>query len=313
MNEVQNSGSGIAYRIWGSGSTTIVIDTALGTCSAEWWHIAEKLSEEFRVVTFDRLGCGRSKTPTNARTPQNIAAELDNLLASLGIDNSITLLGHSQGGFYSMQYALMYPSKVTGMVLLDPATPYDNEFAKRLSKEQYKQSGVDKTLGLRLGKALTSLKLGFMFKPLLKKMPPFYYYDFSKDAKEYLLKSLCRKSAYAAALDEYKFTHMEGSVAAVKEGIDGRALGDVPIRLITHSSEIYCKELQKFGNMDAQTASFVEKMWQGIMKKTLNLSSDAKHIVAPNSGHFIHLTDFDVVYEALVAMQTGQGSTIRTH
>ncbi len=180
MNEVQNSGSGIAYRIWGSGSTTIVIDTALGTCSAEWWHIAEKLSEEFRVVTFDRLGCGRSKTPTNARTPQNIAAELDNLLASLGIDNSITLLGHSQGGFYSMQYALMYPSKVTGMVLLDPATPYDNEFAKRLSKEQYKQSGVDKTLGLRLGKALTSLKLGFMFKPLLKKMPPFYYYDFSK-------------------------------------------------------------------------------------------------------------------------------------
>ncbi len=308
MNPTQFSDSGTAYRVWGSGRETIVIDTALGTCSAEWWHIAEKLSDQFRVVTFDRLGCGGSTAPTAERTPLNIAYELDSLLVSLGIHENIILLGHSQGGFYAMQYALVYPSKLVGMVLLDPATPFDNEFAERLTKEQYKQSGVDKTLGLRLGKMLTSLKLGFVFKPMLKKMPPFYYYEFSKDAQEYLLKSLCKKSTYTAALDEYKFTHTESSVAAVKEGVESQALGSLPIRLITHSSEVYNKELREFGNMDSQTASMIEELWQDIMKKVLRLSSNAKHIIAPKSGHFIHLTDLDVLIKTLQEISKEQFS-----
>lgn len=299
MTKIHNNDTQVAYRIWGAGSITIVIDAALGTCSAEWWHIAEKLSEHYRVITFDRAGYGMSPPSGLERTPHNVASEMDGLLTSLGIDSDIILIGHSQGGFYSMQYALMYPSKVISMVLLDPATPYDNEFTKRLSEEQYKQSGVDKTMGLRMGKVVTSLKLGFLFKPMLKKMPPFFYYDFADDAKEYLLKSLCRKSAYVAALDEYKFTHAENTAADVKNGIETQALGGLPIRVITHSSEFYCKELQKFGTMDLPTAKMIEDMWQDIMQRTLNLSADAKHITASNSGHFIHLTDLDVVCDTL--------------
>ena len=288
-----------AYRVWGTGDKTIVIDTALGTCSAEWWHIAEKLGVHYRVVTFDRLGYGKSEAPSSERSPKNIAMELDSLLVSLGVVNEVILLGHSQGGFYSMQYALLYPSKVRAIILLDPATPYDNEFAQRLSKEQYKKSGVDKTSGLKLGLSLTSLKLGAILKPLLKKMPPFFYYNFSKDAEQYLLESLCRKSSYAAALDEYKYTHSENATAAVKEGVERQALGNLPIRLITHSSDVYRRELQVFGKMDLQTANVIEDVWQSIMKKTLSLSAGARHLIAPRSGHFIHLTDCETVFEAL--------------
>ncbi len=75
MNPTQLSDSGTAYRVWGSGRETIVIDTALGTCSAEWWHIAEKLSEQFRVVTYDRPGCGRSELTARERIVQNIVEE----------------------------------------------------------------------------------------------------------------------------------------------------------------------------------------------------------------------------------------------
>lgn len=47
--------------------------------------------------------------------------------------------------------------------------------------------------------------------------------------------------------------------------------------------------------MDEQTAEKVEYLWQDIMKKYLALSSDAEHMIAPNSGHYIHLTDFEVL------------------
>lgn len=40
MNFIDIEGTKIAYNIWGTGSKTIIIDTAIGTCSAEWWHIA---------------------------------------------------------------------------------------------------------------------------------------------------------------------------------------------------------------------------------------------------------------------------------
>ncbi len=299
MKSKQQIEAGIAYHVWGNGEKTIVIDTALGTCSAEWWHIAEMLCGQYRVITFDRLGYGDSTSPENERTPQNIAVELNGLLTTLGVNNDIILLGHSQGGLYSIQYALLYPSKVIGMVLLDPATPYDDEFALRLTKAQYKKSGVDKTLGIRLGLILTSMRLGFLLKPMLKKMPPFYYYEFSEASKEYLFKSLCRRSSYKAALDEYNFSHNEGAVASVKDAIKKQSLGSLPIRLITHSSAVYRKELQEFGNMDSQTANTIESVWQDIMKMTLHLSDNAQHVIAPKSGHFIHLTDFDVMRDSL--------------
>lgn len=299
MNFVDIDGTKMAYRIFGDGNKTIVVDTAIGTCNAEWWHIAEKLSSHFRVLTFDRLGYGESQSSKNERTPQKIANELNGLLVSLNITENIILLGHSQGGFYAIQYALMYPSKVIGMVLLDPATPYDDEFAKMLSPKEYKQSGVDKSFGMKLALWLTSFKLGFIARSFLKKMPPFYYHQFSEYSEKYLLKSLCKKSTYATALDEYKHTHTENTVGDVKQAVENKSLNDLPIKLITHSSEIYHKELQEFGNMDLPTAEKIEGIWQNIMLRLLGLSNNVQHTIAKKSGHYIHLTDLEVVVKSV--------------
>ncbi len=47
--------------------------------------------------------------------------------------------------------------------------------------------------------------------------------------------------------------------------------------------------------MDKKTAQKIEDLWQDIMKRYLDLSSETEHIIAPNSGHYIHLTDFKVL------------------
>jgi hypothetical protein len=144
-----------------------------------------------------------------------------------------------------------------------------------------------------------SLGLGFIFKPLFKKSPPFYYYEFANETKEYLLRTLCQKNTYKTALAEYEFTHNEKETQNISEVIKNSALQDTPVIILTHSSDFYTKELEYFGNLDLQTAQKIEFLWQDIMKRCLSLSSNTKHIMAPNSGHYIHLTDFEILRNSI--------------
>lgn len=290
----------LAYRILGDNGRTLVIDTALGSCSAEWWHIAEILSSKYRVLVYDRAGYGKSSLSTLDRTPRNIASELNVLLFNLGIEKDIVLIGHSQGGLNVIAYAIMYPDNVKGLILLDPATPFDNEFKEKLTEEEYKKSGVDKTISFKIANAIMSMGLGFCVKPLLKKSPPFFYYKFSSEAEKYLLQSLCKKNTYKTALAEYKSTHNNRDTEDIMKAIEKSSLQDIPIKLITHSSDIYTKELEYFGSLDSKTARKIEDLWQEIMKRYLVISNDTEHVTATNSGHFIHLTDIELL-KSLVA------------
>jgi pimeloyl-ACP methyl ester carboxylesterase len=227
----------LVCKIYGSGENTLVIDTAIGTCSAEWWHIAEALGSKYRVLVFDRAGYGESSVSELPRSPRNISKKLNKLLIKNNIDKNVILIGHSQGGLYAVEYALMFPDCIKGIILLDPATPFDHEFAEKLTKDEYKKSGVDKTLSFKLGKVITSLGLGFTLKPLYKKAPPFYYYNFSNSAKEYLLKSLCKKPTYTTALEEYKYTHNIIDTKDIINTIEKKTLRSIPVKLITHSSD----------------------------------------------------------------------------
>jgi pimeloyl-ACP methyl ester carboxylesterase len=289
----------IAYEIYGNGGKTLVIDACLGSCSAEWWHIAEALSNNCKILVYDRAGYGGSSVSTLERTPRNVAVELNKLLSALGIDKEVIIMGHSQGGLYAVEYAIMYPGNVKGLILLDPATPYDNEFKEKLTADEYKRSGVDKTVTFRSGLIIASLGLGFAFRPLFKKAIPFYYYKFSDSAEEYLLKSYCKKNRYKTALAEYKSVQDGKDTTDIEKAVINSSLKNIPVKLITHSSDFYIKELEYFGNMDGNTARKIEYLWQDIMKRYLSLSGDAEHIIAPNSGHFIHLTDFDVLRDTV--------------
>lgn len=289
----------LAYKLYGSGDVTLVIDTAIGACSAEWWHIAEKLRSRCRVLVYDRAGYGQSSLSSIPRTSDNICTELYELLSHLQLNQNLVLIGHSQGGFYAVQYALLYPESVEGLILLDPATPFDFEFKEKLSPKEYQSSGVDKTFTFRLGKRITAMGLGALLKPLLKKAPPFFYCDFGEEEKKYLLRSLCSKSTYLTALEEYKYTHMAEECKPITNAISQKGLKQTPVTVITHDSGVYGKELETYGSLSKETAEKIENLWQELMKRYLSVSAVSKHICAPHSGHYIHLTDYEVLESAV--------------
>jgi pimeloyl-ACP methyl ester carboxylesterase len=275
----------------------VVIENALSSCSAEWWHIAEDISQRAIVLTYDRAGYGRSSASDFQRTPRNIAKELHALLEKLKLVDKITLVGHSQGGLYAQQFARDYPDMVRSLVLLDPLSANDSHFHTLLTEKEFAQSGVDKTKGLKIGALLCSIGLGPVLKPILKKGIPFYYYDnFVEEAKEYILYCLTKAKHYRTALEEYRISHLYSEIDHLKSK---EGFPDIPITLITHSSNIYIEEIMKYGRSSREIAEKVEKIWQEIMKEYLNFSNNTKWIEAKKSSHFMHLTEPELVKDSI--------------
>ena len=73
-----------------------------------------------RVVTFDQLGCGASDRPKDPSlwTIDRYADEVEAVRQALGL-GTVHLLGHSWGGWLSIEYALKYNASIRSLVLAD--------------------------------------------------------------------------------------------------------------------------------------------------------------------------------------------------
>ena len=77
-------------------------------------------------------------------------------------------------------------------------------------------------------------------------------------------------------------------------------VSEVPIVLIIHGSEFEIKEIMEFGQTTKEFAVKVEELWQSLMREYLTFSEQSILLRADNSGHYIHLTDFEVIIRALL-------------
>lgn len=74
---------------------------------------------------------------------------------------------------------------VRGVVFIEPLSANDNRYKEILTPKEQKQSGFNKTGNLVIMKHLATLRLGFAIKAIMKKAPPFYYYNgFSDESNE---------------------------------------------------------------------------------------------------------------------------------
>jgi pimeloyl-ACP methyl ester carboxylesterase len=85
----------------------------------------EALSPEFRVITWDERGFGRTLSDGKPFTYWDSARDCLALLDHLGIDKAV-LGGMSQGGFLSLRAALLAPQRVLGLVLLNTQAGPEN-------------------------------------------------------------------------------------------------------------------------------------------------------------------------------------------
>jgi pimeloyl-ACP methyl ester carboxylesterase len=85
-----------------------------------WREVAQALAAAgYRVIVPDQIGWGKSSKPDIRYSFQLLAANTAQLLDTLGI-KQVAVVGHSTGGMLAVRFALMYPDRVTQLVLEDP-------------------------------------------------------------------------------------------------------------------------------------------------------------------------------------------------
>ncbi len=100
---------------------TVVLLHGKNFCAGTWEATIKDLAAAgYRVIAPDQIGfCKSSKPATYQFSFQQLAANTNALLNSLGIERAV-VIGHSMGGMLAARYALMYPQAVERLVMVNP-------------------------------------------------------------------------------------------------------------------------------------------------------------------------------------------------
>jgi pimeloyl-ACP methyl ester carboxylesterase len=109
--------AGTSYLATGQGHPVVLIH-GVGLNKEMWGGQIVGLSPHYRVVAYDMLGHGASPRPDPDTGLSGYAEQLRELLEHLGVP-SATVIGFSMGGLVARAFALHFPERLSGMVVLN--------------------------------------------------------------------------------------------------------------------------------------------------------------------------------------------------
>jgi pimeloyl-ACP methyl ester carboxylesterase len=107
----------IHYQEKGTGSPLILIH-GYTSSTYSWKDVFEPLSKNFRVIALDLKGFGFSAKPDGDYTRRAQAVLVSHLLDHLKIEKAWAC-GSSMGGEVALNFALINPERVSGLILID--------------------------------------------------------------------------------------------------------------------------------------------------------------------------------------------------
>lgn len=116
-------GAVITYSFGGPGETILLLHGGPGVRSDYLQHTHAYLADhQFRVVTFDQLGSGKSDRPADPAlwNIDRYVREVERVRDALGL-GAVHLYGHSWGAMLALEYALAHPAQVRSLVLANGA------------------------------------------------------------------------------------------------------------------------------------------------------------------------------------------------
>lgn len=113
MPEIYFNGKKINYLEKGRGKSLVLLHGF--TESQKIWHqFVKALSREFRVITIDLPGHGKSECISEVHTMELMAEVVHLVLKNAGVRKCV-MIGHSMGGYITLAFALKYPEKLKGI------------------------------------------------------------------------------------------------------------------------------------------------------------------------------------------------------
>jgi len=134
--------NGVSIYIEEQGKGVPVVLVHGGTMTASMYEATVPLlSNDFRVVTFDSRGHGRSTNPTGELNYGAITDDTAALIDALGLDRPF-VGGWSDGGQVALEFGLRHPSVARGLIVGAAYTDFQSEAAQAMVRSIF---GTDET------------------------------------------------------------------------------------------------------------------------------------------------------------------------
>jgi len=115
MPYADNSGVKIYWEEQGEGDPMLLI-MGLGYTMDMWYRTAPSLSQNYRTISFDNRGVGRSDVPPGPYPIAAMAADAAAVMDSAGVTRA-HVFGISMGGMIAQEFALQYPQRTRSLIL----------------------------------------------------------------------------------------------------------------------------------------------------------------------------------------------------
>jgi len=105
--------------------STLLLTHGYTGSARDWAKVVGPLSQKHAVITWDILGHGAAESPDDPAAysvPRTIAQML-RLIDAASLERAV-LVGHSLGGFLSLEFLLAHPERVAALVLVDTGPGY---------------------------------------------------------------------------------------------------------------------------------------------------------------------------------------------
>ncbi len=107
----------------GSGSKTVILVHGWTCDETTWTEQVPALAKQYRVVTLDLPGHGKSDSPKDGKFSMDLFARaIEAVRAEVNVDH-IVLVGHSMGTPVVLRYARLYPQHTAALVFVDGLMP----------------------------------------------------------------------------------------------------------------------------------------------------------------------------------------------
>ncbi len=141
-------GTRLAYKLAGSGPAREALVHSLAMDHTFWAPVAERLTREATVLTWDCRGHGASGKPPGPYTAELFADDLADLFAGIGWPSAV-VAGASMGGCVSLAFAGRHADKLQGLGLFDTTAWYGADAPAQWAERA--DTAVKKGLGALVG------------------------------------------------------------------------------------------------------------------------------------------------------------------
>lgn len=266
----------------GSGAPTVVFESGLDNYgSLAWAGVHDSIAQTTRACAYSRAGIMWSDPAPGDFDSRNAARDLRAALAANGESAPWVMVGHSIGAAYVMTFTQMFPSEVSGLVLVDGSHP--DQFAR--FREVTGKSLEPSATVPRIGAALAWT--GIVRALPSAQVPGSWPTEIAEVAPAFLPTSLGALAKEAQAVP-----------ASLARAGEARALGERPLVVLTAIEPQSAGELAAMG-LSVEQGRRLHEVKRALHDEQATWSRMGQHVEVVGASHYVQFDRAGVVAGAV--------------